>query len=106
MVIGSQIPWIEAILLEKGVNHVTTLDYASIENHHPNISVITPNTLDEMYLNKTFHGQNLFDAVATFSSLEHSGLGRYTTRKLIRIIVILSLIHIKYLIFDKSNTIL
>ena len=76
MVIGSQIPWIEAILLEKGVNHVTTLEYASIENHHPNVSVITPNKFAELYLNKTFHNQNLFDAVVTFSSLEHSGLGR------------------------------
>lgn len=80
MVIGSQIPWIEAILLEKGVNHITTLDYASIENHHPKLSVITPKIFQEMYLNKTFHDQNLFDAVVTFSSLEHSGLGRYDTR--------------------------
>ena len=80
MVIGSQVPWIEAILLEKGVNHVTTLDYASIENHHPSLSVITPNVFQKLYLNKTFHDKNLFDAVVTFSSLEHSGLGRYTTR--------------------------
>ena len=76
LVIGSQLPWIEALLLEKGANHVTTLDYATIQNHHPNLTVITPDILRKMYLNGTLQGNSLFDAVVTFSSLEHSGLGR------------------------------
>ena len=75
--VGSQLPWIEAILLEKGANHVTTLDYASIQNQHPNITVVHPDQLREMYNNGTFDDvSKRFDAVVTFSSLEHSGLGR------------------------------
>ena len=75
--IGSQLPWIEAILLEKGANHVTTLDYGSIENHHPNVTVVLPEKLRKMYLNGYFTDDiQMFDAVVTFSSLEHSGLGR------------------------------
>ena len=77
LVIGSQIPWIEAILLEKGANHVTTLDYGAIENYHPNITVITPEQLRNSYMEGRYLDVNqLFDCVVTFSSLEHSGLGR------------------------------
>lgn len=79
LVIGSQTPWIGAILLEKGARHGTTLEYAPIRSLHPNISVIQPNQLSSMFHagNLTRHTQQ-FDAVITFSSLEHSGLGRYT----------------------------
>ena len=64
LVIGTQVPWIEAILLEKGARHVTTLEYAPIENHHPNLTVVLPNELREMYLNGTFmHPSNQFDAI-------------------------------------------
>ena len=77
LVIGSQTPWIEAILLEKGANHVTTLDYGSIENHHPNLTVMSPKQIRKMYLKGEFRDdKHKFDAVVTFSSLEHSGLGR------------------------------
>ena len=70
-------PWIEAVLLEKGANHVTTLDYGAIENHHPNLTIINPDQLRKLYLNGAFGVDNQrFDAVVTFSSLEHSGLGR------------------------------
>ena len=66
------------ILLEKGANHVTTLDYAVIENYHPNITAVTPDEIREMYLNEKFLNEDhKFDAMLTFSSLEHSGLGRY-----------------------------
>ena len=78
LVIGSQDPWIEVILLEKGAKHVTTLDYVVIENGHPNITVVTPDELREMYLNEKFLNEDKkFDAMLTYSSLEHSGLGRY-----------------------------
>ena len=76
--IGTQVPWLEVILLEKGARHVTTLEYAPIENHHPNLTVILPNQMRDMYLNGTFRNANYqFDAIVTFSSLEHSGLGRF-----------------------------
>ena len=77
MVIGTQVPWIEAILLEKGATHVTTLDYGEIENTHPNITIVTPEKIREMYIKGLFRKKEmLFDAMLTFSSLEHSGLGR------------------------------
>lgn len=74
LVIGSQVPWLEAILLEHGAKKVTTLEYVEIENQHPDLEVITPQEFQ-----KRFEDGSLpqFDAMATFSSLEHSGLGRY-----------------------------
>ena len=64
-------------MLEKGAKHVTTLDYVVIENSHPNISVVTPDEVRKMYLNEKFLNEDQkFDAMLTFSSLEHSGLGR------------------------------
>lgn len=77
LVIGSQSPWLESILLEKGAAHITTLEYSAIHSLHPNISVITPYKLREMYINGTFDDrEHMFDVVVSFSSLEHSGLGR------------------------------
>jgi hypothetical protein len=71
-VIGSQSPWIETILLNKGAKHITTFDYVKIKSDHPQVDTLTPDELAERYLN-----QNLrFDVMVTFSSLEHSGLGR------------------------------
>ena len=68
LVIGSRWPWIEGILLAAGASHVTTLEYSRIEVAHPNITTSLPSEVDR--------GQT-YDAVVTFSSLEHSGLGRY-----------------------------
>ena len=73
LVIGSQTPWIETILLNKGAKNITTFDYVKIKSDHPQIEVITPAELSEKYLNKRVN----YDAMITFSSLEHSGLGRY-----------------------------
>ena len=74
LVVGSQSPWLEALLLENGAGHVTTLDYVKINCDHPNITTITPDELRQAYLNNKFKE---FDFVVSFSSIEHSGLGRY-----------------------------
>ena len=77
VVIGSQNPWIEAILLEKGANHVTTIDYEVIESFHPNVTALTYKQIKEKYDSGIFeHEKDRFDAMVSFSSLEHSGLGR------------------------------
>jgi len=73
LVIGSQSPWIETILLNKGAKNITTFDYVKITSDHPQVEVLTPAELSELY----FKRQRKFDAMITFSSLEHSGLGRY-----------------------------
>ncbi len=73
LVIGSQRPWVEVVLLEHNVGNVTTLDYAKLQSEHPKLRTITPSELAEKYLSGSLPK---FDAVISFSSLEHSGLGR------------------------------
>ena len=38
LVIGSEVPWFEAILLSKGAKRITTFDYVKIESRHPQVS--------------------------------------------------------------------
>jgi hypothetical protein len=74
LVIGSESPWIEAMLVACGAEKVTTLEYGHIESHHPQVKTLTPNAFRVAYLNGTLEK---FDAVVSYSSIEHSGLGRY-----------------------------
>jgi hypothetical protein len=74
LVIGSENPWVEACVLNAGAEHVTTLEYGRIVSEHPKISTLTP---DEMRAQYTGRYSEFFGAVVTFSSVEHSGLGRY-----------------------------
>jgi hypothetical protein len=75
-VIGSVRPWMEALLLDVGARHVTTIEYRKIVSEDPRISTLTPADARERYL-KSGGAEPRFDAVASFSSVEHSGLGRY-----------------------------
>ena len=72
--IGSESPWMETILLEKGAAKIITLEYANITVEHPNITIMSPQQLKILYNEQK---GPVFDAVVSFSSLEHSGLGRY-----------------------------
>jgi len=74
LIIGSENPWLEVAVLAAGAKHVTTLEYGKIVSEDPRISTLRPFEFNEMYRNGTLPR---FDAVVTFSSLEHSGLGRY-----------------------------
>ena len=62
------------ILLANGADHVTTLDYMPITSHHPNLTAMTPFEMNSLYEKGALPE---FDRVVSFSSLEHSGLGRY-----------------------------
>jgi len=73
LIIGSEIPWIEAQFLQAGGAKTTTLDYGDIISHHPQAETLTP--LD--FRRKYRDGELSFDFVFSFSSIEHSGLGRY-----------------------------
>ncbi len=64
----------ETTLLKVGVGHITTLDYVQINSEHPQISTITPGPFAKAYLSGTLPQ---YDAVVSYSSVEHSGLGRY-----------------------------
>jgi len=69
---GSERPWIEVLLARHGAKQVVTFEYGRIKvDEHPVISATTPGQLASMMLT---HPRS-FDSV-TFSSLEHSGLGR------------------------------
>ena len=63
------------MLLAEGAKHVTTLEYNPITCTHPNVTTITPKELKQKYSQDPNYYQ--FDAVVSYSSLEHSGLGRY-----------------------------
>lgn len=74
LVIGSENPWVEATVLSVGAKSVTTLEYGTIVSEHPSIDTLTPPQFQKMFQRGSL---GLFDAVVTFSSVEHSGLGRY-----------------------------
>lgn len=67
-VIGSLTPWIEAILLNMG-NQVTTVEYNVPTVEYPNLSAISYDAFVQ--------SSDVYDAIVTYSSVEHSGLGRY-----------------------------
>ena len=74
LVIGSTRPWIESILLSQGAKHITTLEYNPYPSDHPRITTISPDEFFKLVVSKK---APIFDAMVTFSSIEHSGLGRY-----------------------------
>ncbi|CAH1790430.1 unnamed protein product [Owenia fusiformis] len=74
VVIGSQSPWLEALALSAGAKHMTTLEYNNNPFLHPNITKIHPYDMAKKYANGSFQE---FDFALSYSSIEHSGLGRY-----------------------------
>jgi len=73
-VVGTLTPWAEAMLVNLGARSVTTIEYTKLVIEHERVSTITPYRIAEQFVK----GQaTLFDTVFSYSSLEHSGLGRY-----------------------------
>ena len=73
MVLGSQRPSMEVILLAAGMSHVTTAEYGTIKATHPDMTWVHPTELNQAA--ESVIGK--YDVIASFSSTEHSGLGRY-----------------------------
>lgn len=73
-VVGTEKPWIEAVTLNLGARQVTTLEYRALRIEHPRVRVLTPFQYAASFLNRT---ADTFDAVLSYSSIEHTGLGRY-----------------------------
>jgi len=67
-IIGSTIPWYEAIILSYGGIPIT-IDYNPIISEHPEITAMTVGEYDQ--------NPEIFDAILSISSFEHDGLGRY-----------------------------
>jgi hypothetical protein len=75
-VIGTEMPWIEAALLEYNASRVVTIEYATIYSTVPRLFTITP----EVFAQEQETGgdqRQLFDSIWSYSSIEHDGLGRY-----------------------------
>jgi hypothetical protein len=68
-VIGSQKPWIECICLNMGSKDVTTVEYNPPKCNYPNLSIISYNDFQNQ--------EKKYDIIISYSSIEHSGLGRY-----------------------------
>ena len=73
LVVGSQTPWVECILLNEGAAHVTTIGYGGLVSTHPRVRVVTLGQFAERFLNQTLPQ---FDGVVAFSPIEYLGLGR------------------------------
>jgi hypothetical protein len=76
IVFGSQEPWLESTLLfELGAAHVSTVEYFPIISMNvAQLSAFLPSQIASLYLAGSWGGA---DFAASFSSFEHSGLGRY-----------------------------
>ena len=68
-VIGSITPWIEAILLNCGAAHVTTVEY--------NVPICNNDKITTISYEDFTKSLTKYDAIFSYSSIEHSGLGRY-----------------------------
>ena len=68
-VVGSETPWLEAILINLN-NDVTTIEYNISETNFDKLT-----TKD--YFNYFENNKDTYDCIVTYSSIEHSGLGRY-----------------------------
>jgi hypothetical protein len=70
---GSEKPWAEVLLARSGARHITTVEYGRITSTHPRFTTITPSKLAAFMITNP----RTWDFAFTYSSLEHSGLGRY-----------------------------
>ena len=68
-IIGSQYPWIEAILVNCGAKEVTTIEY--------NVPICDHNIINAISYNDFCNSSEKYDSIVSYSSIEHSGLGRY-----------------------------
>ena len=73
LVIGSESPWIELMALRAGARHVSTVDYVKISSEDTRLTTIHASDFHSMFLSNELPD---FDAIISYSSLEHSGLGR------------------------------
>ncbi|CAP38676.2 Protein CBG21994 [Caenorhabditis briggsae] len=75
-IVGSMQPWVEVMALQHGAKHILTVEYNPLEipaEFKNRLSSILP--VDFVKNWQDYAGT--FDFAASFSSIEHSGLGRY-----------------------------
>eukprot|EP00747_Dinoflagellata_sp_TGD_P183699 gnl/TRDRNA2_/TRDRNA2_38776_c0_seq1.p1 gnl/TRDRNA2_/TRDRNA2_38776_c0~~gnl/TRDRNA2_/TRDRNA2_38776_c0_seq1.p1 ORF type:complete len:332 (+),score=10.48 gnl/TRDRNA2_/TRDRNA2_38776_c0_seq1:38-1033(+) len=69
LVAGSVSPWLEAVLAAKGYKHVFTMDYGPRSSNTTITTIVQRQELEK--------ASGIYDAIVSFSSIEHDGLGRY-----------------------------
>ncbi len=74
MVFGTENPWVECVALNLGAPAVWTFEYGTIHSTHPRLKAKPYREIAKDY--RDGRGEPL-DWAASYSSLEHSGLGRY-----------------------------
>lgn len=74
IVVGSETPWAEAVLIKHGATAVSTIEYMPIQTNHPKLRTYHPAKVGELFLAK---GWEEVDFAFIYSSVEHDGLGRY-----------------------------
>jgi hypothetical protein len=74
MVLGSEFPWVECLALNLGADTVWTFEYGAIRSSHPRVKAPPYKAMARAYAEGK---QAQVDWIVSFSSLEHSGLGRY-----------------------------
>lgn len=74
LVVGSENPWLESLLLYYGAKEVHTLEFGSIKSEDERIKTFTPETFKLKFLKGDIPR---YDFAFSYSSLEHDGLGRY-----------------------------
>jgi len=73
LVVGTEIPWVEALLLGFGCTNITTVDFILLKIDYPGVTTITVPQLNILVNDQ----RKQWDVVVSYSSLEHDGLGRY-----------------------------
>ena len=87
LVMGSQEPWYEAVLLAHGAKQVVTMEYNNLTYTHERLLTTTPNRFHAA-LNASragdrdetaggYNGPLQFDVVLAIACVDHDGLGRY-----------------------------
>ena len=74
MVLGSELPWVECFALAAGADAVWTFVHATIRSTHPQLFAKPTRTMAAEHVSGALP---LVDWVVCYSSMEHSGLGRY-----------------------------
>ncbi len=74
LVLGSEKPWVEVAALAAGARQTVTLEYGALVTEDERMEAYTPSAFGKKYLDGMM---DPFDTIIAYSSIEHSGLGRY-----------------------------
>jgi hypothetical protein len=74
LVIGSEQPWVELLALDAGAAEMWTMEYGDLRSTHPRVHTAPYTSMAADFLAGSMAP---FDFLVTYSSIEHSGLGRY-----------------------------